>query len=64
MKTIRAEVIQAVKLRPGTTLDGETITETRWVDSGVHEFETSYVTEYRLIDNGYIVSLDRPACCS
>lgn len=64
MKTIKAEVVQAVKMRPGSTLDGVKITETQWVDSGVHEFETSYVTEHRLIDNGYIVALDRPACCS
>ena len=63
MSTIKAEVMQAVKMHPGTTLDGVAITETQWVTSGVHEFEAEYVAEHGLVENRLIVPLDRAACC-
>lgn len=60
---IRAEVLQPVKMRVGSNLDGETVTETTWVSSGVHTFDAAYVAKHRFVENGYLAPIDRPACC-
>lgn len=64
MSAIKAEVLRAVKMRVGSTLDGAEVTEITWVSSGVHEFDAAYVAEHRLIENGHIAPVERAPCCS